>query len=1168
MSIPPKIIVNARYFFFYYFRKKKMSNFPGDSPRKGTLSPMFGSRQNLFSPQPGGASPFGSFTSANDEDNIFDRIRKMEMDNKGEEFNIEQEQGTDKLIPLSSSKFTIFGSGSSGSRIGINHAAPTPQEIVSRLNDDPYLIKALITGENFSLDDVLRYFTSLSSELFSAALTEVTEQMRRLAIVDSISSNIGQMQDVEISIPELENVLSTAFANRQVIIWYNVPTAHQLFSPTHKTRIIPGKGIVGRAAENQTRRILSRPKESEWYNAETDQELFEGATCVVCTPIADPLTHQLIAVLTITAKNSWTNFDTVLLDHAETKLPHLLATLKISASKIRSTLAVLSTATGNELKQRPLISNAAQSLTSALNCEVAQIFFVNWQKGVLEFYGSGVGKKQRIPLAQGGIAAFVAQDGNLVNIPIASQHPHFSKVIDDEYRSRPVIAVPMINESSPNHEIFGVAVARGKRGSQVFTQHDAIQLESLAAVTARTLSNFQRYRSDVLNLKRVLTAQDHYIELLTTAESLSSVINKDQLFEMIMTRSRRLVSADRCSLFTTDRNREYLLSKVASGTSRSIVLPIANGIAGHVATTGQLLNIPDAYEDPRFNKDVDLSTGYRTKSILCVPIIGRAEQVIGVTQMINKQGESQVFTPGDVDLMKAFNVFCGIALSNANLFDDTNTMKNRVEGLLNLAMSMSREKALPLILEHISESAIELINAERCTVFLMDSTAENIAVASNEKTNAQIGFIKEVIKTKTLLNIPDVTKDNRFDPSEDQRTSFTSKSFLIAPIIDEEKNVLGIIQLVNKVPGYDGLVFTKDDERLMSAMTSFAGYSISKVMNKSSKQLADTVFDLYSTGAEQLGLVMQQMRLTNEEENMLSDPKAYMRGLPLNVRLRLMIFPFTSYNLLENLNIPFITFFQFLMLFQTIGKDLPYHNTDQSLDCLQCVYVITKLTAINKTLEPVELFALLMAALLHNANHQGEQGGLLSRTRLPLEILFKNQPAAETYQADSAIRLLANKSVTVLDSLSDDLRAKFWNIFTQLILSSGVYKQADFIQLWRSGDHSKLNQMRLVLKIANLSSVTRPYDIAMKHGQLRHQELQQVMQEEKLVFGASPDKDIQDLIDATVEASELKLAQDLVLPLLDIGVSKWKPLDVFKNQLLDNIKKWKDVVATQEKHQN
>ncbi|EAX97422.1 GAF domain containing protein [Trichomonas vaginalis G3] len=428
-------------------------------------------------------------------------------------------------------------------------------------------------------------------------------------------------------------------------------------------------------------------------------------------------------------------------------------------------------------------------------------------------------------------------------------------------------------------------------------------------------------------------------------------------------------------------------------------------------------------------------------------------------------------------------------------------MKNRVEGLLNLAMSMSREKYLPLILEHISESAIELINAERCTVFLMDDDKEGIIHQTNEKTNAQIAFIKEVCKNKSLLNISDVTKDSRYDPTEDQRTSFVSKSFLVAPIMDEEKNILGVIQIVNKIPGYDGLVFTKDDERLVGAMTSFAGYSISKVKNKDKNITTDAVFDLFSSSAEQIGVVLQQMRLSQEEETTLTNPQAYMRGLQMNLKLRFMIFCFTSFNLLDQLNIQFITFFQFLMLFQTMGKDLPYHNSDQSLDTLQYVYVILKQTEVSKQLDTIELFALLMASLLHNTNHKGEHGGLLIRTKLPLEILFKNQPPAETAQADAAIQLLTNKSVAILDAIPDDVRAKFWNIFTQLILSSGIYKESDFIQLWKSGDHSKLNQMRLILKIANSGNVCRPYDIAMKHGELKKQELQQILQEEKVVYG-------------------------------------------------------------------
>lgn len=1132
-----------------------MSNFPGSAGFTQSLLGTTG--QTPFSPN--GTFPFGESNTHGDgeeSDNIFDRLRKLEMDNTQGQFSIQHDNETKNLLPLSSSKFGFLNNSSTGSKIGLNHAPPTPQEIVSRLNDDPYLISSLVTNENFSLDDVYRYFTSLNSETFAAAFSEITDQMRRLSIVDSLSTTIGQMHDVETSIPELENKLSTAFPNKQIIIWYNVPTAHILFSPSQKTRVTPGKGIVGKSAENLKRRILANPKESEWFDHETDSSLFDEAACAVCSPIADPLTHQLIAVVTIITKTSWTNFDSVLLDHAESKLPQILATLKITASKIRSTLSVLSSATGNELKQRPLISNACQSIKSALNCEVAQIFFINWEKGTIEYYSGAVGKKIKLPLAQGGIASYAAQEGRIVNIPVASQHPSFSKAVDDEYRSRPVIASPMINESSPSHEVFGVALARGKRGSSVFDQHDAISLESLAAVAARSLSNFQRYRSDVLNLKRVLTAQDHYIELLTTAESLSSVIDKDQLFEMIMTKSRRLVSADRCSLFITDKNREYLLSRIASGTNRSIVLPVTHGIAGHVASTGQLSNIPDAYEDPRFNKDVDLSTGYRTRSILCLPIIGRAEQVIGVTQMINKTVDPGVFTQSDIDLMKAFNIFCGIALSNANLFDDTNTMKARVEGLLNLAMSMSREQSLPLILENISESAISLINAERCTVFLTDSSKKK---PSNSKPASSVysDVVNEVIKTKKLLNIADVTKDSRFGSLDDKKSGFVTKTLLAAPIMDEDDNVLGIVQLLNKVPGYDGLVFTKDDEKLVNAMASFAGFSIAKVNNGDTSS-HNTFFDLFSGGIEEIGVVVQQMSLTQQEEDMIKSLSIDLRDIEVNLRLRLIMYTFTSLGLLESLKIPFAPFFQFLMLIQALGSNLPYHNFDHAVDVIQVTYIIITLTHVNKEFEPVEIFAILMAALMHDVDHKGEGDGVISQTRLPLDVLFKDQPPAQTQNANQAIMLLTNKKVSIIDSLNSDEKMKFWNYFIQLILSSGTYKQHDFIQLWKSGDHSRLNQMRLILKLANMSNVARPYDIAMMHAKLRRTELEQILQEEKMTYGQYADQYSKEILNKTLEQSNLTFALELYKPILDLAVSRWKKLDIFQKQLDENIRRWKE----------
>ncbi|ESP05492.1 hypothetical protein LOTGIDRAFT_228057 [Lottia gigantea] len=90
------------------------------------------------------------------------------------------------------------------------------------------------------------------------------------------------------------------------------------------------------------------------------------------------------------------------------------------------------------------------------------------------------------------------------------------------------------------------------------------------------------------------------------------------------------------------------------------------GVAGHVASTGQILNITDAYGDKRFNRDVDLQTGYHTKTILCMPIYIRGN-IIGVVQMVNKL--DGFFSRTDEEAFETFAVYCGLALHHAKLYE-------------------------------------------------------------------------------------------------------------------------------------------------------------------------------------------------------------------------------------------------------------------------------------------------------------------------------------------------------------------------------------------------------------------------------------------------------------------------------------------------------------------
>jgi adenylate cyclase len=106
----------------------------------------------------------------------------------------------------------------------------------------------------------------------------------------------------------------------------------------------------------------------------------------------------------------------------------------------------------------------------------------------------------------------------------------------------------------------------------------------------------------------------------------------------------------------------------------------SSGVASHVFTSGKGVIIDDAYADERFQKEIDLQTGYKTKSILCVPVVNKNGKKIGVTQVLNKRGGA--FTSEDEARLKAFTSQISIGLENAKLFDDVENIKNYNESIL------------------------------------------------------------------------------------------------------------------------------------------------------------------------------------------------------------------------------------------------------------------------------------------------------------------------------------------------------------------------------------------------------------------------------------------------------------------------------------------------------
>ena len=185
-----------------------------------------------------------------------------------------------------------------------------------------------------------------------------------------------------------------------------------------------------------------------------------------------------------------------------------------------------------------------------------------------------------------------------------------------------------------------------------------------------------RIRQIKENQQFILTpTNDPLLSLVKIGRSITAQTDIDKLLKVIAEETKNALQADRCTVFLLDKEKNELWSKTALGLgSHEIRFPVDKGLAGYTVRTGESINIKDAYNDNRFNPDVDKSTGYKTKTILCMPIKNNNQEIIGAFQVLNKVNGT--FNKNDENLLIAIGGSASIALENAQLFEEQKLLLN------------------------------------------------------------------------------------------------------------------------------------------------------------------------------------------------------------------------------------------------------------------------------------------------------------------------------------------------------------------------------------------------------------------------------------------------------------------------------------------------------------
>ncbi|XP_076818911.1 cGMP-specific 3',5'-cyclic phosphodiesterase-like isoform X2 [Clavelina lepadiformis] len=674
-----------------------------------------------------------------------------------------------------------------------------------------------------------------------------------------------------------------------------------------------------------------------------------------------------------------------------------------------------------------------------------------------------------------------------------------------------------------------------------------------------------------------------------------------------------LLDADRCSLFLMreKEGEKFLVSRLfdvnkKSSLEETIVLKneirinLGQGIAGLVGLTGNTLNIPDAYQDSRFNQTVDQKTGYKTRSILCMPIKDSGKKIVGVAQVINKSVGA--FTKKDEKIFASYLGFCGIAIHNAQLFEKIQLENRRNEVLLDLARALFEEQvSLNVVMDTILTHTTSLLSCERSSVMLVDPTQPedgfkqtfehvsdevqtvnhlgNCLNAEDKKNRRKVPFNIEITsyvrKTGQSLNVSDVTKDKRFIFEEDAELGFKTKSLLCVPIRDSLRQVIGVIQLLNK-NRRTGYGFTKSDVQMLEAFAIFCGLGISnaRIYEKTAKLAAkqQVVLEVLSYHAiapanDALHLLQSDIRSSKSydllryqfDDSVLSDHDTMKAAIRM----------FIDLNMIEKFHIDYRCLCRWIASVKRNYRNVRYHNWRHAFNVCQSAFCMMKTGGLSPVFSATEKLALLVACLSHDLDHRGTNNAFQAKVEHPLARLYSTS-TMEHHHYNQCLMLLQSDGCEILSQLSSAEYAHVIKLIQHAIISTdlAIYfqKRQEFFDIvdrqqqnWSDNEHHKELLRGMLMTGTDVSAITKPWQIEYKVAQQVAEEFFEQGDIEKDRLHQEPVDMMNRKLKHKLPNMQVGFIDSICLPLYKALTKVNKGLQPMLDGCLDNKRNWEDL---------
>jgi hypothetical protein len=392
---------------------------------------------------------------------------------------------------------------------------------------------------------------------------------------------------------------------------------------------------------------------------------------------------------------------------------------------------------------------------------------------------------------------------------------------------------------------------------------------------------------------------------------------------------------------------------------------------------------------------------------------------------------------------------------------------------------------------------------------------------------------------------------------------------LAVPILTSTGLAVGVVEMVNKTRGQ----FCPRDLHLLTTFAQFASVALEHNRLKDIAHLGDVELETakWIGDRERDGYAIpKNLIFTDAQKLEVSSIACFAVNYHGIGHFQALFYFYNVFNLLETFKVTNERFFRFIFNVSAKYNAVPYHNWTHACDVAQFVTYELKSANLEQTFTSLEIFGLLTVAICHDLNHEGLNNIYNVKAETPYGILFKDMSVMEMRHITHSIPIITDDSVHLFRALSSDQVRTMWHLFINLILSTDMAKHfglmSEATRLLDAGEwcidnpEHRLMAMKIILKVADISNVSRPFEIANKWCDILCDEFYRQGDLEKQT-GIGLTSPLNDREHNDKPKSQIGFYNFICLPLYQVNARIWPPLRELVDAVSRNLERWKTLSA-------